>query len=263
MTSLDPTALNSFQKVAEEVAAQAGRFLLDQAGIAKIREKAPGDYVTSADEAAQALIFSELGQHFPGHGLLGEEDAAATDWKNGFCWVIDPIDGTRNFIYSLPSFSVSIALMFDGLPVVGVVHDPMLAETYAASIGCGARVNGKPITPTAMESLDQSLLVCSFPARVHAETPELIRFNRVVQRATLRRLGSAALNLCYVACGRLDGYWATSLSLWDFAAGMLIAQEAGAATRDLNGQTFRFESNEFCVTSTPQLGDELLPLLRL
>jgi myo-inositol-1(or 4)-monophosphatase len=263
MTSQDPATLNAFQAIAEEVAKQAGKFLLGQAGIAKIREKAPGDYVTSADEAAQALIFSELSRHFPSHSLLGEEESTDADWKKGFCWVIDPIDGTRNFIYGLPSFSVSIALMLHGQPIVGVVHDPMLAETYVACSGRGAWVNGKSIAPTAMESLDQSLLVCSFPARVHSDTPELMRFNRVVQRATLRRLGSAALNLCYVACGRLDGYWATSLSLWDFAAGMLIAKEAGAATRDLDGLEFRFEKNEFCVTSTTQLGDELLPLLRL
>lgn len=258
-----PPSWLEFGKFAEELARNTGQFLLTQGGSPTIREKAPGDWVTSADEAAQALIFQQLKSRYPDHGFLGEEAAPNADWYHGWCWIVDPIDGTRNFIYRLPSFSVSLALFYDGRPVVGVVHDPILNETYSAIATGGAYCNGGSIRPTSQTDLDQSLLVCSFPAKVTADTPELIRFNRVVQRATLRRLGSAALNLCYVASGRLDGYWASSLSLWDYAAGMLIAREAGAWVRNLEGTEFSRHDSAFCATSTEPLGRALLPLLQL
>lgn len=263
METKDESISKAYVAVACEIATVVGEFLMQQAGKARFREKSPGDLVTEADEEAQRQIFASLNRHFPNHSFLGEEDAPNSQWNRGFCWIVDPIDGTRNFIYQLPSFSISMALFFDGKPIVGVVHDPLLKETFTAIRNQGAWKNDEPIKPTATVSLAASLLVCSFPAIVTSDCPELVRFNRVVQRATLRRLGSAALNLCYVASGRLDGYWASNLKLWDIAAGVLIAREAGAHIIGLDGKEFDFANAEFCVCSTKKLATDLLPLLQL
>lgn len=252
-----------YAEFARALARQVGEFLLPLSGKTDYREKRPGDVVTKADEEAQSLIFDEIRRHFPETGLLGEENAPNSDWDRGLCWVVDPIDGTRNFIAGLPSFSVSIGLLQDGEPLVGVVHDPFLAETFSAIRGEGTWKNGAQIQKSRTTSLDRSLLVSSFPPKVRPDEPELLRFNRVVQRASMRRLGSAALNLCYVACGRLDGYWASTLNIWDIAAGMLIADEAGCVIQNFQGDRFRIGDAEFCVTATPELAAELLPLLSI
>lgn len=245
-------------------AKKAGKHLLGRLGKANSREKGPGDWVTEADLESQSLIFEEIRRRFPSHALMGEEaDASEVPWKRGWCWIVDPIDGTKNFIHRLPSFSVSIGLFLDGRPLVGVVYDPLMDELFSAVRGEGAWLNGDPIQPSGCESLERSLLVSSFPARVGPQSPELRRFNKVVQRASMRRLGSAALNLCYVACGRLDGYWASTLSLWDIAAGMLVAEEAGVAITGLDGGPFDYSSTCFSATATGSLGQQLLPLLQV
>ncbi|MEZ6093328.1 MAG: inositol monophosphatase family protein [Pirellulaceae bacterium] len=257
-TTIDPL----FLQIATEAARKAGKYQLEQLGKITIREKNPGDVVTEADIESQKIIFSLLSGHFPEHSLLGEESGEnQTDWRKGYCWIVDPIDGTKNFVHGLPSFSVSIALFLDGEPVVGVVYDPMLDELFTAELGNGARKNGRPIGPSECVELRRSLLVCSFPSVVTSETPELARFVNVVQKASLRRLGSAALNLCYVASGRLDGYWASTLNIWDVAAGALIVLEAGAVLRGLDGTPFSFLDCRLAATSTDRLNQELVPLL--
>ena len=255
--------LACFREFAVRAAVTAGRLLMGALGRAAVREKAPGDLVTEADHASQAEIQSLLLDKFPEHQFWGEESDRPASWASGFCWVIDPLDGTKNFVHQLPSFSVSIALLYRGMPIVGVVHDPWLQETYTAVRGQGAELNGRPITPSACNRLGAALLVFSFPSRVQSDTPELRRFNRVAPHATLRRLGSAALNLCYVASGRLDGYWASTLNLWDIAAGMLIAQEAGAFATHLDGRPVDWADPRFIATSTRELQAELFPLLQL
>jgi myo-inositol-1(or 4)-monophosphatase len=255
--------MERYRHVAEATAREAGEFLLSMMGTAAVREKKPGDWVTSADVASQELIFRRLQEAFPGHRLLGEEEACETKWDEHFCWIVDPIDGTKNFVYGLPSFSVSIALFVHGQPLIGVVYDPLLKECFTAAKSQGAWLNQIPIQPRLTSELNQALLVCSFPSRVTDTEPELLRFNRVIKHATLRRLGSAALNLSYVACGRLDGYWASTLSLWDVAAGILIATEAGACCRNLQGESFQFANPQLCVTGTVALNRNLIPLLQV
>lgn len=254
---------SSFVQIAQEAARLAGDYLQDCGLDISISEKQPGDLVTSADIEAQRIIFGHLEQNFPTHQMFGEEGQLKTDWNLGYCWIVDPIDGTKNFVHQLPSYSISIALLNQGIPVVGIVFDPRLDEMFTAQAGIPPTLNSKPICPSATQSLSKALLVSSFPSKVNRDTPELLRFIEVVQRATMRRLGSAALNLCYVACGRLDGYWATTLNVWDFAAGMLIAKEAGAVVKNLAGDPFGYQMNDFCVCSTESLSNELLPLLQI
>lgn len=259
----DTEELRGFLRAANAAAIAAGNLLMEAMGRVAVQEKAPGDLVTEADLASQALIKQSLLGLFPQHLFWGEESARPAAWASDYCWVIDPLDGTKNFVHQLPSFSVSIALLHRGEPVVGVVHDPWLRETFAAIKGGGAEWNTKTIRPSNCRTLAKSLLVFSFPSQVTAETPELLRFNRVVRYATLRRLGSAALNLCYVAAGRLDGYWGSTLNLWDIAAGMLIAREAGAFATHLEGRPLDWTDPRFIATATPELHAELLPLLQL
>jgi len=253
-----------FLSCAEEIAQRVGGWLMDQLGQVDIREKNPGDLVTCADLESQRLIRDGLLTQFPDHGFLGEESADGLDsWMNGYCWVVDPIDGTMNFAHQMPGFSVSIGLLRDGIPQVGVVYDPSLRETFSAIAGQGARMNGRLVQASGRTELRRSLLVSSFPSSVNANTPELIRFNRVVQKASMRRLGSAALNLCYVGCGRLDGYWASTLSLWDMAAGMLIAVEGGAFATHLDGSPVNYADPQFLAAGSEALHQELLPILQL
>lgn len=258
----------SFRDLAEQAARRAGSLLMEMMGRVAVREKSPGDLVTEADHASQEAIRSLLWEHFPSHQFWGEESERPPTWAEDYCWVIDPLDGTKNFVHQLPSFSVSIALLHRGEPLVGVVHDPWLQETYSAIRGHGASFQAgehqaRLLRPSSCRALAQALLVFSFPSRVDSRTPELRRFNRVVPHATLRRLGSAALNLCYVASGRLDGYWGSTLNLWDIAAGMLIAREAGAFATHLSGQPLDWADPRFVATATEELHAELLPLLQL
>jgi myo-inositol-1(or 4)-monophosphatase len=255
--------LREYLEAAEQAAEAAGRLLMAAMGRVAVEEKSPGDLVTEADRASQELIRQSLLSRFPTHLFWGEESDRPAAWDRDFCWVIDPLDGTKNFVHQLPSFSVSIALLSRGEPIVGVVHDPWLQETYKGSKGGGASWNTRVLRPSSCRALASSLLVFSFPSRVTAETAELRRFNRVVPHATLRRLGSAALNLCYVAAGRLDGYWGSTLNLWDIAAGMLIAREAGACATHLSGRELDWRDPQFLATATPELHAELLPLLQL
>ncbi len=264
MADSNPSKEKEFLASAEEIAQRVGGWLVGQLGQVDVREKNPRDLVTCADIESQRLIREGLLARFPDHGFLGEEsDEGEVAWGEGYCWIVDPIDGTMNFAHQMPGYSVSIGLFFNGQPLVGVVYDPALQETFSVILGHGSMLNGKPVRPSGRTELRRSLLVSSFPSTVKADTPELIRFNRVVQLASMRRLGSAALNLCYVGCGRLDGYWATTLSLWDVAAGMLFATEAGAFATHLDGSPVNYRDLQFLAAGSEILHGELLPILQL
>ena len=257
--------------MAMKAARIGGHELLKWMGKTKTSEKNPGDFVTQADFASQKAIHDFLSDHFPNHGFVGEEDDGTDQqFENGqLCWIVDPLDGTKNYIHGLRSFSVSIALVqinnesVDQI-LAGAVLDPAIDECYSAGLGTGAELNGQPIQVSGETELREAMLVCSFSTRVSRDSAEVHRFlNLLGQAGSIRRLGSAALNLCYLACGRLDGYWASSLQCWDVAAGALILTEAGGDIVDLNGAPFKLRLPSMLATSSPGLREKILPALQV
>jgi myo-inositol-1(or 4)-monophosphatase len=238
MTSgLKTTLLEEAVKAARE----AGRYLRDNIEAEReITYKSSLDLVTNFDRGAQSLIFDRLSRAFPEHGFLGEEDLRRTG-RSDFRWVIDPLDGTTNYAHGFPVFSVSIALEERGDVRLGVVFDPMRNELFQAVAGEGAFLNGRRIRVSAVEDLERSLLATGFPYDVRNSSSNNIgHFNRFLVRAqAIRRCGSAAIDLCYVACGRFDGFWELKLKPWDTAAGVLMIREAGGIVTDFSGGEYR------------------------
>ncbi|WP_146593330.1 inositol monophosphatase family protein [Novipirellula galeiformis] len=235
-----------------------------------VREKAPKDLVTDADLASQKAVREILLSHFADYAFVGEEEGeneppeavrrGALDAPP--CWVVDPLDGTVNYVHRLQSFAVSIGLYAAGKMRLGVIYDPVCDEIFTAIDGGGAYVNGRKMKVSGQHDLNDSLLACSFPAGVTADSPDVARFVRVLERSrALRRLGSCALNMCYVADGRLDGYWATCVHSWDAAAGIVIAREAGASISAYDGSSLDDWKPRFCVSGSSELQRTLVGLL--
>lgn len=242
--------------------------LLSRRNSITVREKAPKDLVTDADLASQEVIFQILGNAFPQEPCVGEEQTASNTLNTenpelGYgipCWIIDPLDGTVNYVHRLQSFCVSIARMENGELHTGVVFDPICDELYTAQKGKGAYISRgdgsrrRRLKTSNCKSLDKAMVACSFPAGVRRDAVEVAQFLSVLEACrTLRRLGSCALNLCYVAAGRLDGYWTQSVKPWDMAAGALIVQEAGGIVQRINGETLDVWAADFIATSTDAL----------
>jgi myo-inositol-1(or 4)-monophosphatase len=197
----------------------------------RVEKKGPIDLVTQADVAAERLFRNLIAARFPAHGVLGEEGGGdAAGGRGARCrWIVDPLDGTTNFAHGLALFSVSIALEVDGRVEIGVVYDPMAEELFTAELGGGARLNGQRLQVSDRRELIDALLCTGFPYSIRESKGRQVDvFGAFLGRArAVRRLGSAALDLCYVAAGRFDGFWEVQLQPWDMAAGALIAQEAG------------------------------------
>ena len=215
------------------------------------------DIVTEADKASEQVIINNINRTYPQHAILSEEmggNAIESDYR----WIIDPLDGTTNFSNGLPMFSVSIAVEYRGEVIVGVVYAPYLDEMFHAVKGGGAWLNGKPIAPSGKESLSHSVVTTGFPVDKDITTDNnLDNVSRVLPRVRgMRRLGSAAIDLCYVAAGFLDGYWEMNLHTWDVAAGQLVVQEAGACYSH-----FRTDRNISVVAATPLIFETLYSLL--
>jgi myo-inositol-1(or 4)-monophosphatase len=248
--------------IATDAARAAGQILRDMLLTASVREKGPKDLVTDADIAAQRAIEQRIFEAFPDHLFIGEENDAAfvrPPKSDGVLrWVVDPLDGTANFVHRFPNFAVSIGLTLGDTILLGVVYDPMANELYTAIQGQGAMMNGQPICVSHIAKLDQAMVAASFPPQVNRESVEIEQFvEMLIQCQSLRRLGSAALNLCYVAHGRLDAYWANALKPWDMAAGVLIAQEAGALVRRIDGQPFDVWDGELLAAASRPLMSEI------
>ncbi len=235
-----------------------------------VREKAPKDLVTDADLASQFAIRKILVDAFPSDAFVGEEhgenepppSVRRGDPLAPSCWVVDPLDGTVNYVHRLQSFAVSIGYYRAGKMVLGVVYDPVCDELFRAVDGFGAFVNDRRMRSSECSEVENALIACSFPAGIQAGSPDLTRFARVVEKSrSVRRLGSCALNMCYVADGRLDAYWATSVSPWDSAAGTVIAREAGTMLTAYDGSELDDWRPKFCVSATPQLHRSMLALL--
>ena len=215
---------------ATQIAREAGHLLVQRLGSAKITNKGDINLVTEADIAAENLIIERIRSHYPQHGILAEESGEAaiiggreSEWK----WIIDPLDGTTNYAHGYPCFCVSIALEHNGVLEVGVVYDPMRDEMFAAERGQGATLNDRQIRVSNVEELNQAMVCTGFPYNVR-ERPDFAReFAKFTLNAqAVRRDGSAALDLAYVACGRFDGFWEDGLNPWDVAAGALLIFEA-------------------------------------
>ncbi len=193
--------------------------------------------MTDVDHASDALIVRRISEARPDDGILTEETGTARVGSSNVRWIVDPLDGTTNYAHALPHYSVSIGVERDGVREVGVVYDPMKEELFSAQRGAGAFLNGEPIGVSRTDQLAQAMLATGFAYDVHdAEVENLAYFERFLRRArAVRRIGSAALDLAYVACGRFDGFWELHLSSWDVAAGLLLVEEAGGRTSDFEG----------------------------
>jgi myo-inositol-1(or 4)-monophosphatase len=262
----------AFLEVCLEAARRGSQSLLDWQDRFHAREKGPKDLVTEADLAAQEAIRQTIRKAFPDHDFLAEEDAAERKTKgleplgarsSAYRWIVDPLDGTMNYVHRLPGFAVSIALQHENDLLVGVVLDPLSQECFVAERGKGATLNGRPLKSSGCSRLEQALVAISFSPHVTRESPEINRFVEILLASqSVRRMGSAALNLSYMAAGRLDAYLATSCSIWDVAAGLLLVQEAGGVALGLDGKAVFLERPELIAAASQPLLDQLLPIVR-
>lgn len=251
-------------KAATDAAKQAGLLLLHYARDGfRIKHKSLIDLVTEADHAAEQCVIDVIREYFPGHRFLAEERGAIDQSPSPYRWIIDPLDGTTNFAHGFPAYCVSIGLEYNGECVLGVVYDPTRDELFSATSGGGALVNENPIHVSQTTQLDQALLVTGFAYDIReTSNNNLDHFARFALRAQgLRRTGSAALDLCYVAAGRFDGFWEVKLNPWDMAAGVVILREAGGKVTDLSGKPYSLYGQEL-VSSNGLLHDAMISVIQ-
>ena len=248
-----------------ETARDAGQILLEKFGRRiEISRKGETNLVTEADLASEALIVDRISSKYPKHSIFAEESghSASIDGHSSWKWIIDPLDGTTNFAHGYPCFAVTIALEHEGEIVVGVTFDPTRNEMFAAERGRGASLNSKPISVSQTSILKESLLVTGFPY-------ELTKRDEVARHLTsfllgargVRRDGSAAIDLAYVACGRFDGFWEDGLNPWDVAAGILMIEEAGGMLSDYRGNPCEHHTPPLCA-SNGLIHDQMIEILR-
>jgi myo-inositol-1(or 4)-monophosphatase len=256
--------MDQFLTVAQEVAHQAGVLLRSNWLKPKTIEVKTDivDLVTNVDKAADALITNILHARFPTHKIIAEE-SAVSGRESPYRWYIDPLDGTTNFAHTFPHFAVSIALAYEARMIVGVVYDPLRDETFCASRGNGATLNGSPIHVSPSPTLDQALVLTGFPYDRRKRSEFYLRFYQafMVRTQGVRRSGSAALDLCYVACGRADAFWEWRLHPWDTAAGSLIVEEAGGRMSNFSGGPFEV-TEEQTLASNGFLHGEMVEVLQ-
>ncbi len=228
-----------------EIAREAGALLMDYfRQHVKVEYKGEADLVTVADRKSEALIRDRLRQQWPTFDILGEE-GGLLDTGSDYRWYVDPLDGTTNFAHGFPVFCVSIGLDFKGNRIAGVIYDPTRDELFTAEQGSGAYLNEEPIHVSKIANLAECLVATGFPSHKRHKNPNIFFYHQITLHTHgVRRAGSAALDLCYVACGRLDGFWEFNLNPWDTAAGVLIIQEAGGKVSDFKGGPFQLDSRE-------------------
>jgi myo-inositol-1(or 4)-monophosphatase len=244
-------------------ARQAGSILRDLYGKRhQIHHKGLVDLVTEADHKSEEYLLSEIRQHYPSHAIITEE-SGNFEGQVDHCWFIDPLDGTINYAHDVPFFAVSLAYAEHGQLQAGVVYNPMSDECFSAERGQGAWLNDEPIHVSEITDLIQSLLVTGFPYDAHnAIHNNLDNFNRLTRRSQgVRRFGSAALDLSFIAAGRLDGYWEIKLSPWDLAAGVLIVEEAGGVVTNMEGDPNVMQTPYSVLAANPAIYPLLLAAL--
>lgn len=254
-------------ELAMRAAREAGAILQEYAAREfQITHKGRINLVTEADLASERHIKELILTHHPTHRILAEEsgashaDASASD----YCWVIDPLDGTTNFAHGLPCYAVSIGLEYKGKIVAGVIYDPTRGEMFAAERGAGATLNGERIRVSDVEPLEQALIVTGFPYDVREKMDVYMPpWHRFIERAQgVRRLGAAAIDIAYVACGRFDGFWENGLHAWDCAAGWVMVEEAGGRVTDFEGREFDLFGQKILCTNS-RIHDEMIGVLRI
>jgi len=227
-----------------------------------VRSKQQKDYVSEVDHAAEDAILSVLREAYPDHAILAEE-SGRSDAKSEYLWVVDPLDGTTNFLHGFPQYCVSIGMLHKGVPTQGVIFDPNRNELFTATRGVGAYLNDKRIRVSKTDRLEAALMGTGFPFREVSNIDDYIRMMRNIMLATsgIRRPGAAALDLAWVAAGRIDGFWEIGLSPWDMAAGALLVREAGGLIGDLEGNDTFMESGRV-VASNAKLFSAILQTLK-
>lgn len=246
--------------ICEEAARAGGRVLTEWLGRFNASAKGPRDLVTEADIASQGEIRRILLGAFPDHGFVGEESVAGHTVAvvgGRPRWIVDPLDGTSNYVHGFPAYCVSVGLARGDDLLVGAIHDPVRDECFTARRGAGAWCNGRPIVTSGEADMAASLVAVSFPPHVTSDAQSVADFLAVVPHVhSVRRTGSTALNLAYVACGRLDAFWVRRIASWDVAAGLLIAAEAGATIGPFAGESrsgMSLESPAFIAAASPTL----------
>ncbi|MBZ9767637.1 inositol monophosphatase [Mesorhizobium sp. CA6] len=242
-------ARSALLNVMVQAAMKAGRSLSRDFGEVQnlqVSMKGPGDYVSQADRKAEEIVFAELSKARPGYAFLMEERGAVEGEDAQHRWLVDPLDGTTNFLHGIPLFSVSIALERQGQIVAGVVYNPAMDELYTAERGGGAFMNDRRLRVAGRSKLTDAVIGCGVPHLGRGQHGNfLIELRNVMAEVSgVRRLGSAALDLAYVAAGRMDGFWETGLSSWDIAAGILLVREAGGFVSDMDGGLDMLDSGE-------------------
>ncbi len=248
--------MHGMVNIAVRAARRAGELMIRQLNrleSLEITEKSRNEYVTEVDRIAEDAIIEVIYDHYPDHSILAEESGQRG--SNEFQWIIDPLDGTTNFIHGFPVFAVSIAVTHNGQLEHGVVYDPLRQEIFTASRGQGAQVDGRKIRVSKRPSMQHSLIATGFPYRGDKEHLDnyLEMLKSVISvSAGIRRPGSAALDLCYVAAGRVDGFWELGLNIWDIAAGALMIKEAGGRISDFHGTDAYLQSGDV-VAGSPKI----------
>lgn len=240
---MKPIELNTYLQTAIEIALKAGQLLKENLGkVKKISHKGEINLVTEVDQASEKLITEELIKNFPSHSVVAEEGTLRKN-SSDYLWYIDPLDGTTNYAHGYPCFAVSLGLSHQGEMIIGVVYNPISDELFYASSGQGAFLNGSIIEVSRTENLVDSLLATGFAYDFKNNLDFTVGlFKEFLSRTQgIRRDGSAALNLCYTACGRFDGFWEMNLEPWDTAGGMVILKEAGGKITSFSGERFHPE----------------------
>ena len=256
--------MHGMVNIAIRAARRAGELMirqLNQLETLQVTEKSRNEFVTQVDRVAEAAIIEVIHDHHPDHAILAEESGGQGDSE--FTWIIDPLDGTTNYVHGFPVFSVSIAVAHRGEVQHGVVYDPLRQEIFSATRGQGAVLDGRKIRVSKRTGLGQALIGTGFPYRMNLEhIDRYLQMLRAVmlETAGVRRPGSAALDLCYVAAGRLDAFWEIGLAQWDMAAGALIIREAGGRVSDFRG-TDQYLTNGNVVAGNPKVYAALSKLL--
>jgi myo-inositol-1(or 4)-monophosphatase len=254
-------------QVAIEAATNAGKFLKQNIGKFKSIQQKDGqdrNLVTEIDKKSEELIIKIISSHYPSHDILAEESGNDKGKPSEYRWIIDPLDGTTNFTHGLPIFCVSIGVEYKGEMIAGVIYDPNTDELFTSEKGSGAFLNGKRIHVSLVDYIGRSILVTGFPYNIIENPDHAVEHfvNFLMKAQAVRRLGSAALDLAYLASGRFDGFWEVALQPWDMAAGVLILHEAGGVITNFSGAKFNLYEKQL-LASNGTIHNQMLDVIRL